>query len=193
MTNFFFICSIKSRQCTDKYSKISHFFSTAIFLSRVLMYQKRQISLPVGYKTTRRKNRRLGTYVTSFQDFKLREKQISATFSYFLINNALFYHFLANWLAQNKKMTEKSVFHEARSPEMTSQSFPVSCFWCRGFVPTGSENSRFWYSKTRERKIAIENFSLLYISVLWGDLVEQIKKKLSYTLSCFLLRRRIWK
>ena len=32
-------------------------------------------------------------------------------------------------------MTEKSVFREAWSPELTSQSFPVSCFWCRGFVP----------------------------------------------------------
>ena len=33
------------------------------------------------------------------------------------------------------EMTEKSVFREAWSPELTSQSFPVSCFWCRGFVP----------------------------------------------------------
>ena len=53
MTDFFFICSIKSPQCTDKYSK--KVFSIAIFLSRVLMYQKHQISLPVGYKTARPK------------------------------------------------------------------------------------------------------------------------------------------
>ena len=77
------------------------------------------------------KNRGLGTIVTSIQDSKPREKHISPTFSYFLINNALLYHFLA----QNKKMTEKSVFREAWSPELTSQSFPVPCFWCRGFVP----------------------------------------------------------
>ena len=51
--------------------------------------------------------------VTSFQDFKLRGKQISPTFSYFLITNALLHYFLANLLARNKKMTEKSVFHEA--------------------------------------------------------------------------------
>ena len=76
-----------------------------------------------------------GTIVTSIQDSKPCEKQISLTFSYFLINNALLYHFLANWLAHNKKMTEKSVFREAWNPELTSQSFPVSCFWCRGFVP----------------------------------------------------------
>ena len=53
MTDFFFICSIKSPQCTDMYSKEK--FSIAIFFSRVLMYQKRQISLPVGYKTARPK------------------------------------------------------------------------------------------------------------------------------------------
>ena len=81
------------------------------------------------------KNRRLRTIVTSFQDFKLRQKQSSPTFSYFLINNALLYHFLANWLDHNKKMTEKSVFRKGWSPEMASQSFPVSCFWSRGFVP----------------------------------------------------------
>ena len=52
MTDFF-ICSIKSPQCADKCSK--KVFSIAIFLSRVLMYQKHQISLPVGYKTVRPK------------------------------------------------------------------------------------------------------------------------------------------
>ena len=50
---FFLICSIKSAQCTDKYSK--KLFSIAIFLPCVLMYQKHQISLPVGYETARPK------------------------------------------------------------------------------------------------------------------------------------------
>ena len=52
MTDFFF-CSLKSPQCTDMYSKEK--FSIEILLSSVLMYQKRQISLPVGYKTARPK------------------------------------------------------------------------------------------------------------------------------------------
>ena len=82
MTDFF-ICLIRSPQCADKYSK-------TIF-PRVLMYQKRQILLPVGYK-----NRRMGTIVTSFQDCKPREKQISLTFIYFIINNVLLYHFVVN-------------------------------------------------------------------------------------------------
>ena len=51
--------------------------------------------------------------LTSFQHLKFRGKQISPTFSYFLIDNALFYHFLANILAHNKEMTKKSVFREA--------------------------------------------------------------------------------
>ena len=73
--------------------------------------------------------------MTSIQGSKPCEKQISPTFSYFLINNELLYHFLANWLAHNKKMTEKSVFCEVWSPELTSQSFPVFYFWCHSFVP----------------------------------------------------------
>ena len=42
------------------------------------------------------KNWGLGMIVTPIQDSKPHEKQISLTFSYFLINNALLYHFLAN-------------------------------------------------------------------------------------------------
>ena len=44
---------MKFPQCTDKNSKTN--FSIAIFLASVLMSQKRQISLPVGYKTVRPK------------------------------------------------------------------------------------------------------------------------------------------
>ena len=51
---------------------------------------------------------------------------------------------------------------------------------------TGSEIWRFWYIKTRGRKIAI-NKKLLYLSVQWGDLIEQIKKKsVIYTLRKFV-------
>ena len=49
-----------------------------------------------GVQNRETKNSGLGTIVTSIQDSKPREKQISPTFSYFLINNALLYHFLAN-------------------------------------------------------------------------------------------------
>ena len=51
--HIFFICSIKSPQCTDMYSEEK--FLIAIFLPCVLMYQKRQISLLVVCKTTKPK------------------------------------------------------------------------------------------------------------------------------------------
>ena len=78
-------------------------------------------------------------------------------------------------------MTETSVFRETKCPEMMSQSFPVSCVRYRGFYPTGSEISRFWYIKTQGRKIAILYF-FPYLSVHCGDFIEQIEKNLSYTL-----------
>ena len=50
--------------------------------------------------------------------------------------------------------------------------------------PTGSEIWCFWYIKTRERKIVMEKTFLLYLSVHWRDLIEQIKKSCHiYTLT----------
>ena len=129
MTDFFFICSIESPQCTGKYSKKVFFHSDFPF--PCFDIPKASNFTSSGVQNHNTKNWRLGTIVTSIQDSRPREKQISSTLSYFLIN----YHFLAKWLAHNKKVTEKSVFREAWSPELTSQSFPVSSFWCRGFVP----------------------------------------------------------
>ena len=135
-----------------------------------------------GVHNRETKNRRLGTIVTSIQDSKPREKQISPTSSYFLINNALLYHFLANWLAHNKKMTEKFVFCEAWSPELTSQSFPVSCFWCRGFVPHRKCNwTLLAHQNTGEENRYRKNFFATLISTL-GRFNRANKKNLSYTL-----------
>ena len=84
------------------------------------------------------------------------EKQISPTFSYFLINNTLLYHFLANWLAHNKKMSEKSVFCKAWSPEWRHNRSQCPVFGLAVLIPhwkwnltclvhqnTGKEN-RYW-------------------------------------------------
>ena len=61
-------------------------------------------------------------------------------------------------------MSEKSVFHKAWSPEMTSQSFPVSCFWSRGFVPHRKWNLMLWaHQNTRK-----ENALNVLISTLEG-------------------------
>ena len=72
--------------------------------------------------------------VTSFQDLKLCEKQISATFSDSELINSLQKWYKSVLFVRNKKMSEKSVFRKASTPEMTSQSLPVSCFWSRGMV-----------------------------------------------------------
>ena len=130
----------------------------------------------VQYRET--KNRRPETIVTSFQDFKLREKKISPTFSYFLINNALLNHFLANWLAHNKKMTEKSVFGED-----DFSIVPSHLLWSRGFVPYLKWNLTLLVHQNTGKANRYRKSFLLCISVHWGDLIEQIKKKsVIYTL-----------
>ena len=115
--------------------------------------------------------------VMSYQDFKLHGKQISPTFSYFPINNTQLYHFLANLLVHNKEMTEKSVFWEAWSPEMMSQSFPVSCFWSHSFVSHQKWNFTFLVHQNMGKKNRYWIYLfLLYLSVHCGDFIEQIKK-----------------
>ena len=162
------MCLIKSPWYTDKNSKKNMFSD---FPSPCFDVPKTWNFISGGVQTRETKNRWLGTIVT-----------ISPTFSCFLINNVLLYHFLANWLAQNEKMTEKSVFREAWSPELTSQSFPVSCFWCRAFVPHRKWNlTLLAHQNTGKENRYRKNF-LLHLSAHCGDLIEQIKKILSYTL-----------
>ena len=80
-------------------------------------------------------------------------------------------------------MTEKSVFREAWSPELTSQSFPVSCFLVSRFcTPPEVKFDAFGTSKHGEGKSLSKKKFLLHLSAHWGDLIEQIKKNLSYTL-----------
>ena len=80
MTDFFFIWSIKSPQCADKCSKKT--FSIAIFLPRVMMCQKRQISLPVGYKTARPKT---GDWERLWRQFRTPSLAKNRFLSHFLI------------------------------------------------------------------------------------------------------------
>ena len=93
-----------------------------------------------------------------------------------LINVAANTQMSPNWLAHNKKMTEKSVFREAWSPELTSQSFPVSCFWPPGFVPHRKWNLTLLAHQNTGKENRYRKIFLLYLSVHWGDLIEQIKK-----------------
>ena len=74
-------------------------FSIAIFLPHVLMYQKRQISLPVGYK-----NRTLGMIVTSFQLLVKYNKAIP----FFRLLSNVFSDFGLAWsVGRGKKINDK--------------------------------------------------------------------------------------
>ena len=72
MTDFF-ICSIKSRQYTDKYRK--KFDSD--FPSPCFDVLKASNFTSGGVQNHETKKSKLGTFVTSFLDSKLRDKQIS--------------------------------------------------------------------------------------------------------------------
>ena len=90
--------------------------------------------------------------VTSFQDLKLLRKQISQPFSYCELINLPRNGPKVRCLLESKKMSEKSVFPEFKSPKMTSQSFPVSCFWSRGCTPPEVKVQVFGTSKHGEGK-----------------------------------------
>ena len=128
----------------------------AIFLFRVLMWQKQQISLSVGYKTARLKQE-TGNDCDVISGLQASRKTDFSDIFLFSYNQRTI-------IAHNKKMTKKSVFREAWSPEMTSQSFPVSSFWSRGFVPHRKWNLA---SKHGKGKSLWKFFSLLYISSVW--------------------------
>ena len=64
-------------------------------------------------------------------------------------------------------MTEESVFREAWSPEMTSQSFLVSCFLVPRFcTPPEVKFDAFGTSKHGERKSLSKIFFAILISTL---------------------------
>ena len=73
-------------------------------------------------------------------------------------------------------MSEKSVFCEASSPEIMSQSFPVSCFWSRGFVPHRKWNFTFLVCKYTGKENCYGFLFLFFLSVHCGDFIEKVKK-----------------
>ena len=135
-----------------------------------------------GVQNRDTKNRRLGTIVTSIQDSKPREKQIFQSFSFCGLINLLRNSTIVRCLWENKNSSEKSVFREAWSPELTSQSFLVPCFWSRGFVPHRKWNLMLLVHQNtgKENRYGINFFAVL-ISTL-GRFDRANKKNLSYTL-----------
>ena len=84
-------------------------------------------------------------------------------------------------------MTEKSVFREAWSPELTSQSFPVSCFWCHGFVPDRKWNlTLLAHQNTGKENRYRKKFFATLISTLGRFKQANKKKSVIYTLNSYL-------
>ena len=130
------------------------------------------------------KNRRLGMIVTSIQDSKPLKKQISQSFSYCELINLLINGTVVRCLWENKKTPQKSVFREAWSPELTSQSFPVSCFWSRGFVPFRKWNLMLLvHQNTGKENCYGKNFFATLISTLGRFNRANKKKSVTYTLN----------
>ena len=78
------------------------------------------------------------------------------------------------------RKSEKSVFREAWGPELTSQSFPVPCFWSRGFVPHRKWNLMLLVHQNTGKSLWKKRFCCT-LSTL-GRFDRANKKNLSYTL-----------
>ena len=94
-------------------------------------------------------------------------------------------------------MTEKSVFREAWNPELTSQSFPVSCFWCRGFVPHRKWNLTILaHQNTGKENRYRQIFFAILISTLGRFNRANKNKSVIYTLRSSFMQIKlvfIWK
>ena len=139
-----FICSIKSPQCTDKYSK-KQIYSIAICTPRVLMYHKREISLPVGYKfhfqwDQRQETRNDCDVISSIRTSRFAENKFLSHFVYKKIRKC-----------RRNLFSAKLEVLKGRHNHSQSPAFGLAVLY-----PTRSEISCFWYIKTRGRKIDIE-------------------------------------
>ena len=79
-------------------------------------------------------------------------------------------------------MTEKSDFREAWSPKMTSQSFPVTCFWSRGYVPHRKWNLTLLVHQNTGRENRYRKFFFGILINTLGRFYQANKKNQSYTL-----------
>ena len=112
------------------------------------------------------KNGRLEMIVTSFQDSKLHEKQVSQSFSYCELINSPRNGTKVRCLSENKKMLKKSVFCEAWSPEM--MSFPIPCFLVSQFCnPSEVKFHVFGTPKHGEGKSPSNFFCFISNQYIW--------------------------
>ena len=105
--------------------------------------------------------------------------------SYCELINSLRNGTIVRCLSEHKKMSEKSVVREAWIPEMTSQSFPVSCFWSRGFVPHRRWNLTLLVHQNTGKENCYRIFLFATLISTLGRFNREKKKKKSviYTLT----------
>ena len=145
-------------------------FSIAIFLSRVLMYQKRQISLPLGYKTARPQ--------TGHWEWLWRHSRTSSflfwanQFAKKWCNSALF-------IIKQENVGEICFSRSLKSWNDVT-IVPSVLFWSRGFVPHWKLNLTLLVHQNTGKENRYRKIILLCLSLHWGDLIEQIKKEICY-------------
>ena len=135
----------------------------AIFLPRVLMYQKRQISLPVCTKPRGQKQDTGNDCDVISGPQALRKTDFSVIF--LLWAN----QFVKKWYNSAlliRKYRRNLFFAKLGVLKWRNNRSQSAVFGLAVLYPTGSEIWRFWYIKTRGRKIAIKK-KLPYLSVQW--------------------------
>ena len=154
---------------SDMYSKEK--FSIAIFLPRVFRWgTNREI-----------KSRRLGTIVTSFQDFKLRENRFSDIFllSY---KQRTIVPFFSELISSRYENDWEICFSRSLKSWNDITIIPVSYFWSRGFVPHRKWNlTLLVHQNTGKENCYRKFFFAIHISTL-RRFNRANKKNLSYTL-----------
>ena len=141
----------------------------------VLMYQKRQISLRMRYKTARPKQDtgNDGDVISGLQ--ASRKTDFSVIF-------LLWANQLAKKWYNSVLFIRKNVGDICFSRNFKSWNDVTILPSHLVLYPTGSEILRFWYNKTRGRKIALECFFALLISTSWRFYRANKRNELSYTL-----------
>ena len=185
MTDFFLFARLNLPNVLISVAKI---FFDSDFPSPCFDVPKASNFTSGGVQNRDTRNRRLGTIVTSIQDSKPREKQISQSFSYCELISLLRNGTIVRCLWENKKTSEKSVYRKAWSPELTSQSFPVPCLWSRGFVPHRKWNLMLLVHQNtgKENRYGKISFATL-ISTLGRLNPANEKKSVTYTLKIISL------
>ena len=96
--------------------------------------------------------------------------------------HSTFVLFLCIITVVTEKITTKYACREKECPEeMTSQSFPVSCFHLRGFVVPRKWNFTFSVAQNTGKKNHYQIIFLLSLTVHCLDFIKQIKKETCFT------------